>query len=512
MNCTTFLTRLLSRSVLLGATVVLALMAMPSTAFADGFDMQQFHPVPDQHRSTFGSAAADVGAHGQWSGFALMNFAYAPLVVVDDQDQDRVTRLVTSQNTLHLLGSLSLYDRFEIGADIPVIAFQGSGSDIPDAVTPVDGGAGIGDLRLMPRAELFSTRPTRNADGFAVAAAVDVHLPTGRSDSLQGGDFRAGPRVIADAVFGDLRFGTNLDYQYRPGGAHDNLQVNDTIGWSLFGEFQVHETTSITAELFGRLTPASGFDATHSPTELMAGAKSQLDPVFLVGGAGVGLVNGYGTPDWRGFIGVGVPVGAEQPRALPAPTDAQCAPETVDADCPPVQPDCSDGTLVEYATDCIDGVCQYEETETPCQEGYICGRDAGVDACIPDPDIDRVRVTEDDDQIELTDRVLFGVNSDEIDPDSEPLLDDVVEVLEDNPHLTHIRIEGHTDAAGARDHNLDLSQRRAESVMDYLVDSGIDADRLSAEGLGPDEPIATNETDEGRRQNRRVEFHIVERE
>lgn len=493
-------------------TVLAVIVLMPATGWADGFDLQQFHPVPDQQRSTFGSAGADVGAHGQWSGFAMMNLAQAPLVVVDDEDRDRVTRLVTFQNTLHLLGSVSLYDRFEIGADIPVIAFQGSGSDIPDVVTPVDGGAGIGDVRLMPRAQLVSTRPTRNADGFAVAAAVDVHFPTGNPDTLQGGEFRAGPRLAADAVFNAVRVGTNLGYQYRAGGEHDNLSVDDTVDWSLFGEVAVDETTSIVAELFGRVTPATGVNRPHSPTEVRVGAKSQFDPLFVSGGAGVGLVNGYGTPDWRGFVGVGLSMGTEQPRAVGVPTDARCEPETVEADCPPVQPDCSEGTLVEYATGCVDGVCQYEETETSCQDGYVCGRDGGVDACVPDPDIDRVRVTEKDDQIKLTDRVLFSVDSDEIDPESKPLLDEVAETLDDNLHLTKIRIEGHTDTAGTRDHNLDLSQRRAESVMDYLVAQGIDADRLVAEGLGPDEPIATNETEEGRRQNRRVEFHIVERE
>ena len=72
-----------------------------------------------------------------------------------------------------------------------------------------------------------------------------------------------------------------------------------------------------------------------------------------------------------------------------------------------------------------------------------------------------------------------------------------------------MRVEGHTDNAGTAAYNRVLSQHRAESVVTWLVKHGIDASRLGAKGFGPDRPIDDNSTDAGRRNNRRVEFHIV---
>ena len=73
-----------------------------------------------------------------------------------------------------------------------------------------------------------------------------------------------------------------------------------------------------------------------------------------------------------------------------------------------------------------------------------------------------------------------------------------------------IRVEGHTDNVGDDGFNLTLSRNRAAEVMAYLVDQGVDAGRLTSEGFGDTQPIADNETEEGRATNRRVEFRIIE--
>jgi outer membrane protein OmpA-like peptidoglycan-associated protein len=77
-----------------------------------------------------------------------------------------------------------------------------------------------------------------------------------------------------------------------------------------------------------------------------------------------------------------------------------------------------------------------------------------------------------------------------------------------NPTLK-IEISSHTDNKGADEYNLRLSQERAQSVVDYLVSKGIDPKRLVAKGYGESLPIAGNESDEGRQQNRRTEFKIL---
>jgi outer membrane protein OmpA-like peptidoglycan-associated protein len=69
-----------------------------------------------------------------------------------------------------------------------------------------------------------------------------------------------------------------------------------------------------------------------------------------------------------------------------------------------------------------------------------------------------------------------------------------------------IEIRGHTDSQGPAAFNLQLSQKRAESVRQYLINGGIAADRITAIGVGEEEPISSNATAEGRSQNRRIEF------
>jgi OOP family OmpA-OmpF porin len=78
----------------------------------------------------------------------------------------------------------------------------------------------------------------------------------------------------------------------------------------------------------------------------------------------------------------------------------------------------------------------------------------------------------------------------------------------DNPDV-RVRVEGHTDSTGDAKYNLGLSYRRAESVKNYLVSKGIDANRLSVVGFGEDKPLVSNKTRAGRAVNRRVEFKVL---
>lgn len=98
---------------------------------------------------------------------------------------------------------------------------------------------------------------------------------------------------------------------------------------------------------------------------------------------------------------------------------------------------------------------------------------------------------------------LFDVNSDRLRPESTPKLEELREMLATHGDLK-VEIIGHTDATGDDAHNLDLSERRAQSVVEYLTRNGIDAGRLAAAGKGETEPVGDNATASGRQQNRRV--------
>ena len=113
-------------------------------------------------------------------------------------------------------------------------------------------------------------------------------------------------------------------------------------------------------------------------------------------------------------------------------------------------------------------------------------------------------------QIKILDQVKFVTNSAAIQPgkDSEDVLSAVLKVLTEHAEIKRLRVEGHTDNAGAAAYNKTLSQSRADSVVGWLVKRGVAKDRLVAVGFGMERPIVENTTPEGRRQNRRVEFHI----
>ncbi len=104
--------------------------------------------------------------------------------------------------------------------------------------------------------------------------------------------------------------------------------------------------------------------------------------------------------------------------------------------------------------------------------------------------------------------IRFATNSADLEAISRYELDIVTEALKENPNL-QLEIGGHTDNTGAEEVNQTLSQQRAESVVGYLMDQGIDADRLSATGYGATQPVGDNATEEGRAKNRRTEFKIT---
>jgi OOP family OmpA-OmpF porin len=103
--------------------------------------------------------------------------------------------------------------------------------------------------------------------------------------------------------------------------------------------------------------------------------------------------------------------------------------------------------------------------------------------------------------------VEFEVDSANLSPNGRKVLDEVILILRD--HSIRVEISGHTDATGAMDHNIDLSQRRAEAVERYFIAKGMSADRFVVLGYGPARPIASNDTAEGMQANRRTEFHAL---
>jgi outer membrane protein OmpA-like peptidoglycan-associated protein len=110
-------------------------------------------------------------------------------------------------------------------------------------------------------------------------------------------------------------------------------------------------------------------------------------------------------------------------------------------------------------------------------------------------------------KITFREGIQFDLNSAKLSETTRTNLQDLAKTLNKYKD-TKVLIEGHTDITGTREHNKKLSEKRAESVTDYLETLGVESKRITAEGYGPDQPVGDNNTDYGRQQNRRVEVAI----
>jgi len=122
-----------------------------------------------------------------------------------------------------------------------------------------------------------------------------------------------------------------------------------------------------------------------------------------------------------------------------------------------------------------------------------------------------VKINVTDTKFELSEKVNFETDKDRITTLSFDVLDEVAAALKAHPEVLLVRVEGHTDARGAVEHNQELSQKRADAVVRYLVSKGIEATRLKAQGYGSTQPLNPASTPEAWEQNRRVEFVIEQK-
>jgi outer membrane protein OmpA-like peptidoglycan-associated protein len=121
-------------------------------------------------------------------------------------------------------------------------------------------------------------------------------------------------------------------------------------------------------------------------------------------------------------------------------------------------------------------------------------------------DIELDRATEG--TIAVLQNIFFEVDKFDLQDKSRTELQKISRFLNDNPSI-RVEISGHTDNVGAPAYNKQLSEKRAQSVFQYLVNTGIDPKRLITKGYGQERPVSSNETEEGKKVNRRIEFEII---
>jgi len=124
------------------------------------------------------------------------------------------------------------------------------------------------------------------------------------------------------------------------------------------------------------------------------------------------------------------------------------------------------------------------------------------------PGVEVTRPAENEIAVNLTNDILFDYNSAALRFESRSTLQNLADNFRRYPE-ERISVEGHTDAIGSDDYNQRLSEQRAYTVRDFLVDKGVAGTQITATGFGKTQPKATNDTPEGRQLNRRVEIHIT---
>jgi OOP family OmpA-OmpF porin len=571
-----------------GAAVALILAAAPAAAQNGPTGaLERFEPsVPGD--AMFGVASPVVGGHLVPRATVGFDFALNPLSIQDPKTMAH-DAIVSRQGFLHLGVSLALWDRLMVSADMPFALLQaGASPTVAGTHYPSPSGPQVGDLRLGARARLYGDF----WDPFSIGVGGYVFLPTGPRQTCAATDKSCQSYVGDGAVRGqpELLLGgrfTHFVWSVEAGAlVHGSTQHPDTFdagaGAALvLGEdfFQIGPELTLSAP-FRKDTSLSTPTATITTgtavaSELLLGAKIRPIPVLVIGaGAGPGLTQGYGTPQFFAVGTIGYDPLPPHPKSKPADRDGDGIPDSEDAcpdtpgvpsadpkknGCPPDRdgdgiPDSEDacpdvpgvrsadpkknGCPAEAADRDHDGI---PDAEDACPDvAGVRSADPKKNGCPPDRDNDGIPDAEDAcpdtpgsadpdpkkngcPHVEVTPtevvvhgqvKFLFGKShiDQTVDPVSDSLLEEVRRAITAHAELTLIEVQGHADIVGDPAYNLILSEARANAVRDWLIKHGIPADRLIAKGYGSKAPQAPNDTEEGRQQNRRVQFVIIRKD
>lgn len=511
----------------------ISLLAAPAVHAADstapGFALSRFEPAGRGSRF-FGVETLD-WRQGPTLGL-VTDYAYKPLVIyeVNDAGQQEMATVAKHFALGSLGGTWSPFAQLRLGADLPVLLY---GEGLPGQIGLVSYAAprrtGVGDLRLMADWRFWGAANDR----FRAALGVKLFLPTGDPLAYSGEGTLRGTVQVQGAgealpwLSWSARLGLHLkgtDTTFAGGQIGSEVQLGLALGARAFDG-----RLTVGPEILAATTLKSAFSAQRTSVDLLFGAHFDITSQWRVGlGLGRGATVALGSPSFRGLLNVEwVPAAAEscapcqeqlaatrreleaqRTAQAQAAAEARAAKEASDAAEARRQAKArADAEAAEAAAaraaadDDGDGVPNGVDA-CPDQSGFVSG-DAARSGCPTGAIVDGQLVL---------DLVRFRTNSDVILPESNSILEKVLSAINQLPADYRYRVEGHTDDRGPAAFNTDLSQRRAKSVVAWLVAHGLDAKRFEATGLGPSRPVSPNDTDEHRQLNRRVEIHITNME
>ena len=506
-----------------------------------------------------------MGERERFFGQFLLGFSYNPFRIEqhieDDRQAQRMSSVSGSPVETQLTGyadvGVEILDRLSFQVMFPVTFVQTGNATASSSVIGADDNVDLatiapGDTRLEVRGIIFRT----DDRVFKLGANAFLNAPSGDEKSFTGDRTTSGGLGVATELdFKDVFFVLDTGVNLRPPASVNDFSVEHEWTWG-FGAFLPlrDNTIRLGAELFGStgIVGNSAFKGQNTPLEWMAEARFALDDkkqLYVGGNGGTRVTPGY-APDFRlgALIGYWFNVNDPEPISPPKKLDANRINDNVDTDkdgypdnmdlCPtepedgkppfttdgcPAPPDKDGDGIPDSKDQCPevpedkDGVD--DKDGCPEDDADKDGVPDAQDKCPKEPgeaskDPEKngcpqfIRRISGSNEIQVLKRVEFVTGSAKLSAASFPILDEVYRLLVANPEINLMAIEGHTDDRGADDMNLKLSKDRAASCLEYLVKKGIVTGRLSSDGFGETKPIASNDTNDGRQTNRRVEFHI----
>ena len=493
------------RSALAIAAISLALpIAASAQAPREGFALDRYRPPPTADDGLTLERPWTLG-HGRWSAQLVADYAHAPLVLSQQGggDRDEIGAIVSHRVLLHALFAIGIGDRVQAHLGLPVaLAQSGDALSAMGETFAAPGAPALGDPYVGGSIRLTGDAPADEPAGLGLAVNAALLLPIG-SEAQLASDGGVGARAGLAGAFETESVTpiASVGVAIRPSRTYLSTEIGTELTFGLGAHVPV-STVDLMIELAGTTTLVSGQAFTREGTALEAllGARYRDSSGITLGGAaGLGLVDALGVPDVRGLLllGFAAPPEEEEPEHDVPDEDLELAvasratrparPELPAAE-PAGDTDTDDDGIPDDADECAN------EPET--QNGL---RDE--DGC-PEP----VRVTES--HIEIEPPVRFERRSARISEQAGDSLWIVAELLRTRTDLTVIQVEGHAardDGSGRR--ALAISERRAAAAVQFLVEAGVDEDRLIAVGVGTDRPAGTGDAAD----DRRITLRIVER-
>ena len=529
----------------LPALALLEVVFGPVRAQAQGrYDVEAFEPAPQVEGSVLSLYGARALKPGGFSVSLFGSYGQEPLDI-KDPDGDEVGKFVGSVGTVQLLGAVGLFKRVDLGLGLS-LHHTSSGSDFGDPRLDVaslqDSKVAFGDIRVAPRVTVIQHA---GASGFDLALVLPIGLPTGNDASYAGEPFRIEPRLALDYHSEAAVVVLNAGYLVRSKQRIVNTAADDQLKLGLGADVRLVGGLGVLAALDTRLNVlADDFGDKDIDTELLAGLRYKAGGLRAQLGAGPGISQAISTPEYRVFAGLSYSQEPEDAPEQATPVDGDGdhdgVPDSRDR-CPDSAED-TDG--FEDEDGCLDadndrdGLADTADNcpgESEDKDGF-----QDEDGC-PDPDNDGDGVADAADRCpleagtsdaggcpapaapvpaaapapapapvapELTQVVRFDKNEAAIASSYESTLDEIAKQLADHPEIEEVAIEGHADDRGTPALNMRLSRSRAEAVRTALVKRGVARKRLKTHGFGTERPIASNDTEDSRAQNRRVELRI----